>query len=244
MTASRAGGGLEIGEHQVSGSDERIAKDGRRKLGCGKERVDTLDEQGLGFVDVADPASDVLGEQKLPDRPMALVGCTSGDLVEVGGGSQQVGPQALQLAMGSELERRQQLDHRCVEASDGVPGSLESDPQLSGWPTPTLPTPIDVPGAGHAHVGMEVAPVIETDQQMLSAGLDALHRASFDQRRVDAGEVRSNRCDLLRSESSSESAGRSMDRITLGHGPSLSLARPRVRRFVNFHPFHSQRGGE
>ena len=176
----------------------------------------------LAAVDVADTAHDPLIEQHLGDAGGRFrVGQQQvDDLAEVGVGLAQVGPQPAHARMAAPIGLAIGLDGRGVEAHGDPVVDLDRRPHLRIGTTPVVAAPVQVPRAGHAHVGVEDEPVVPFDLEMLAVALDRLDDPAGLRNRADEpGRIEAKH--RLAGERSSQGAGRSMDRVAFGHRTSM-----------------------
>jgi hypothetical protein len=118
------------------------------------------------------------------------------------------------VAVHVELAKR--LDDGGVEAHGNPVGHLDGDPHLVIALPPPLAGAVQVPRAGHAHVGVQHQTVVPDDLEVLAVALDQLDDAS----QLGLGPVES-RCvephDGLAHQRGPQRCGRSMNGIALRH---------------------------
>src|SRR5207237_5154843 len=81
-----------------------------------------------------------------------------------------------------------------------------------------------MPGAGHAHMGVERPPVVEVNEQVLPARLDGLDGQAGQMGIRDGGEWREDFSNGLSGEHPLERAGGAMDRVSFGHWKLLAFS--------------------
>jgi hypothetical protein len=123
--------------------------------------------------------------------------------------------------MVGEVLGLERLHDRSVEAHGLESLDLDDGPHAARALPPPLARSVQVPGAGHAHVGVEDGPVVPADLDVLAAAVDALDDGTDGgASALQAGGLEPGH-DLLQ-QRGPERRGGPMDGVTLGHGSEVT----------------------
>jgi|SRR5579864_6029746 len=129
-----------------------------------------MDPQRLALVDVADAGADALIKQQLPERWPIRLPSSLDHTVEL----ERLG-ENVRTEISDRLPR---VGGQLHDRSGKADGDNVLEGQHGGRPPfglpPSLARPVEMPGAGHAHVRVQHETIVELHQQMLAVWVDAL----------------------------------------------------------------------
>ncbi len=206
----------QVGPQLVVGGLDQTAPNVNVDLAHRGERAEATGEQHLALEHVPDPAGDALIEQghgdglaRLGDREPVHGGR------EVGVGETQVGPEMPGGVVDGAINERADVGRG---EAHRLP-TLDPDDHAGevGGLAPPLSRLVQVPRAGHLHVGLQDEPSLKVNEQMLSPRLDrsdniAHPRAVTPQAfRIEAGHGSPG-------QRGAQPTGGSVNGVTFGHG--------------------------
>jgi hypothetical protein len=195
------------------------------------ERINSGGEGDLAFVDVAESGHDALVEEDDSDLVAGMRGGTfteGGDSAfDAEGVGEDVGAEAGDLRVSCEGARGVELGELNVE-DDGLHlAAGDGDAHVAPRHKPLFARAIDVPRAGHEHVGGEDEVARKVDEAPLPLRLDALDGAAYEWGLVvDAGqlgELGFEGGDDAASDGFLEGSGGSVDCVAFRHETSCLL---------------------
>ncbi len=162
--------------HQVPGSQvqlpELVVTERRRR----HPRVDAVHPERLALVDVADARADPLVEQQLTERRRLRQPSSPHDFFRVEPLRQDVWAQVFNgpAAVAHHLydRRREEDGDRIIETEHRPRAALRLPPTLTGS--------VEMPGAGHPHVGVQGDLAVEPHDEVLSDRLDREQAVAFE----------------------------------------------------------------
>lgn len=152
----------------------RVIEGGERREG-----IDALEEEHLGFVDVADARDRLLSHQRHPDRHLAeRAQARQRDLDR--GVREQIDSEARELRHVGFAPR--EARDRQIETDHGPRVVLHHDGRARRGLAPRLTHPLHVPAPVHEQMRAQQEPVVERDDQVLATRSDVDHHATHARR--------------------------------------------------------------
>ena len=91
--------------------------------------------------------------------------------------------------MEGEASAIEQLEDGAAELDGGEIARAQDEPRAGLAAPPALARAVGVPGAGHAQVGVEAAPVVEVQEQVLAACAHRAQHAAVERGRQTDGRL-------------------------------------------------------
>lgn len=217
--------------HERAGTLEQAAQPLAHERVDACEGVESLEEEQLGLVLVADAGDGGLAQDCVAELELAELRETVERLVEREVGSENVGPERGEHRVAQEAARAEQLEHGGREAGHHPLGGPEHEVGSRRGQLPTLPDAIDVPGAGHAHVRVDRQPErrvagrgaglrVTVDQQVLTPRLDGRDAATDRHPLVERDAARLAAREQAIVQDAAQGVRRAVDRVAFGQGES------------------------
>ena len=168
----------QVATHQVAGGEVKLAKllvihFVRRRPG-----IEPEGPERFTLIDVADPGTDALLQQQLSKRGCLGSAGSDDDRIQVEGIDQDIRPKVSDrcACVADQLHHRRGEADRddIIESEDGRGAPLRLAPALTRL--------VEVPCAGHPHMGMKGDPTLELHHEMFAVRLDGLDPATLEAR--------------------------------------------------------------
>jgi hypothetical protein len=210
--------GLEI----FAGSADEAGQFGDTERGDFAKGIHITCEAKLGFEDVADAGEDRLREKGFSDFGVGMGAETAKDFGVVVLGGEDIGAELIEGVSATKRVGGVELGDGDIEG-DGVDfRRADDDAHVEAMALPFFVGAVDVPTAGHEHVGEEDEPAGKMDEHPFAVGFDFFDGAAGDGRvdfdAFEFGEDGFEGGDGLVCERAVERAGGAEDCVAFRHG--------------------------
>jgi hypothetical protein len=198
------------------------------------ERVYVAGEAEFGFEDIADAGEDRLGEKGFGDFCVVMCAEAAEDFGVVVFGGEDVGAELIEALAATERVGGVEFGDGDVEGDSVDLRRSNEDAHVEAMAFPFFVGAVDVPAAGHEHVGEEDEVAGEMDEEPFSVGFDFFDGAAGDGRvdfdAFEFGEDGFERGDGLIGERAMERAGGAEDCVAFRHGERVDSRQLKVER--------------
>ncbi len=218
-----------VQEQAFRGPVER--REGRvRNVPESSPRCTALEEEDLGFVDVADTAGDPLIQQQIDELGLGARECAGAIEQRFGGRciAAQIRSEAVCPIASAQPVGIEDLDLFCVETDVVLPGDVQDERCPTRRLLPGLSDRVTVPGAIHPEVNAKRGPAFEVDEEML-----ALARHPQDVvlcERGDGATLQAGAVETLADQSAGQKGRELVDGVAFGHALNLHPADKKTPR--------------